>query len=996
MQAHWLLVVVGSLSLAAGPAAQEQEKKVSERRGPLSPAEAAATFVTPADLRVDQVLAEPLVKQPVSLSFDEKGRLWVVNYEQYPYPAGLKILSRDKYWRVVYDRMPPPPPHHVPGKDRITIHEDSDGDGVFDTHRVFVAGLNIATACARGRGGVFVLNPPYLLFYPTKGNADQPTGPPLVLLQGFGIEDCHSTANSLCWGVDGWLYGTHGSTVSANITRPGVKEAPIQMIGQHVWRYHPEKKIFEVFAEGGGNAFGVEIDSLGRIFSGHNGGDTRGFHYVQGGYYRKGFDKHGVLANPFAFGFFEAMAHNKAQRFSHTFVINEADGLPARYRGKLFAVCPLQGHVMMSEVLPDRSSVQTRDLEPILTTSDAWFRPVDIKPGPDGSLYIADFYEQHIAHLRHYEGLIDPNTGRVYRIAARDARFRKPPDLGALSATELIEVLKSDNRWARQTALRLLGDRRDPTIIPKLRQLLLDGKGPFALECLWALNLCGGFSGDVAMLGLVHPEAAVRAWTVRLLGDERQVSPLLAGMLRDLAVRESSVFVRSQLAASARRLPAAQGLPIVRGLLQHDDDAADIHVPLLLWWAIEANCGRDREAVLELWRDSTLWRTKLAEGTILARLMKRFALAGTQKDLAACTELFRLAPEPRHGRILLKGFEEAFKGRSSAGLPADLVREIVKLGGGSLAFGVRLGKTEAIDQALAVVQDPKAPLEQRLELIEVLGEIRQPRCVPVLLALLDRKENEAVTRSVLTALQGYAEERIGAEVVKRYATLPDELRDSAETLLLSRREWSRQWLAAVAQGLIPSKAIPRSTVRQLLLLNDDAINRLVRQLWGDVQGATTQEMQAEINRLLQIVGTGRGDPLPGKKLFTAKCAACHTLHAQGGAVGPDLTSYQRDDAANLMLHIVNPNAEIREGFETHVIVTESGRTLHGIIVEKDPRVVVVRTADGQRVVVPKDEIESQRIAGTSLMPEGLLQGLSDQDVRDLFAYLRSSQPLNYK
>lgn len=989
-----LLLLSASLFVLIGPFTA-QEKKPVERKHPLSPAEAIKTFKVPDDLRVDQVLAEPLVKQPLSLSFDEKGRLWVMNYEQYPYPAGLKILSRDKYWRVVYDKVPAPPPNHVRGKDRITFHEDIDGDGTYDKHSVFVDGLSIATSCARGRGGVFVLNPPYLLFYPTKNNADHPTGDPVVLLQGFGIEDCHSTANSLRWGVDGWLYGTHGSTVSANITRPGSKDPPIQMIGQHVWRYHPEKKVFEIFAEGGGNAFGVEIDALGRLYSGHNGGDTRGFHYVQGGYYRKGFEKHGVLANPFAFGFFEAMAHNKVQRFSHTFVINEADALPAKYRGQMFAVGPLQSHVMLSDVMPDRSSVQTKDIAPILTSSDAWFRPVDIKQGPDGALYVADFYENHIAHLRHYEGLVDNTTGRVYRIAAKGAKPAKLVDLGAKTSAELIEVLKSDNRWARHTALRLFGDRKDKSVIPALRQVLVASQGQMALEALWALNLSGGLTPDIAEKALSHPEPMVRAWTVRLLGDEKQVGPAMAKRMAEMAATDSSVQVRSQLAASAKRVPASAGLAIVRALLTRDEDAGDIHVPLLLWWAIEANCAKERDAVLDLFRDSTLWRGKLVEGAVLPRLMKRFALAGTQKDLLACTELFRMAPEKRHGQFLLKGFEEAFKGRSSAGLPPELFAEIAKLGGGSLAFGVRLGKEEAIIKALAVVQNPKAPAVDRVELIEILGETKQARCIPVLLGLLAAKQSDSITKSALTALQAYKDDRIGAEVVKRYPSFDGDLRETAETLLLSRREWSKQWLAAVDQGAIPTKAIPRATVRQMLLHDDDGIKSLVRKLWGDVKGATTAEMQQEINRQLQVVGAGGGDPLPGKKLFTARCATCHTLHALGGTVGPDLTTYKRDDAANLMLHIVNPNAEIREGFETHVIVTDSGRTLNGIVVEKDNRVVVLRTADGQRVVLPRDEIETQRVAGVSLMPEGALQGLSDQDVRDLFAYLRSSQPLNY-
>ncbi len=187
------------------------------------------------------------------------------------------------------------------------------------------------------------------------------------------------------------------------------------------------------------------------------------------------------------------------------------------------------------------------------------------------------------------------------------------------------------------------------------------------------------------------------------------------------------------------------------------------------------------------------------------------------------------------------------------------------------------------------------------------------------------------------------------------------------------------------------------TLRRLLLHRDEQIAKLIKKHWGEVKGTFPQEkMRKKIDRLASVVGTGKGDPYPGKKLYTAKCANCHTLHANGGIVGPDLTPFKRDDVPNLLLHIINPNAEIREGYESSVINTESGRTLTGIVIEKDTRVVVLRTSDGQRVVLPKDDIESMSVTGISLMPEGLLQGLSDQEVRDLFAYLRSGQPLNEK
>ncbi|MCI0641131.1 MAG: hypothetical protein L0Y70_18805, partial [Gemmataceae bacterium] len=542
----------------------------------LKPLDALKGFTVPDDLRIDLVLSEPEVKNPVAANIDEKGRLWVVNYLQYPNPAGLKRVSRDMFWRVVYDKVPPPPPNHFRGADRITVHVDTDGDGVFDKHHLFVDGLSITTAALPGRGGVWVLNPPYLLFYPAKGDGLKPSGDPVVHLEGFGIEDTHSVASSLHWGPDGWLYGAHGSTVTAQIRRPGDKTPIAQMIGQHIWRYHPEKKRFEVYGEGGGNAWGVEIDSLGRVYSGHNGGNTRGFHYVQGAYYRKGFEKHGQLSNPYSFGFFEHMKHNDVQRFSHTFAIYEAAAMPEKYRGKLFAVTPLQGQVMLNDVMPDRSSVQTRDIGIAAQTTDPWFRPVDIHHGPDGGLYVSDFSDAHIAHLRHFEGQIDRDCGRVYRLIGKDAKPHAPFDLSKKSTLELLEFLKHENRWFRETAQRVLGDRRDAGAIPTLTRWLQYERAQLALEALWALNHCGGFSDEVAEKALRHASPAVRGWAVRLLGDECRVGSKFAAMLADLARHEKDVTVHTQLACSARRLPAEEGLPIVRQLLVHDADASDI------------------------------------------------------------------------------------------------------------------------------------------------------------------------------------------------------------------------------------------------------------------------------------------------------------------------------------------------------------------------------------------------------------------------------------
>ncbi len=963
-------------------------------RGPLPPAVALKHFKTADDLEVEQVLAEPTVRQPVFVNFDERGRMWVVQYLQYPHPAGLKMLSRDKYWRSVYDKVPPPPPHHFRGKDRITIHEDTDGDGVFDKHTTFLDGLNIATAVAHGRGGVWVLNPPYLLFYRTNKDGDAALGDPEVHLEGFGLEDTHSVVNSLCWGPDGWLYAAQGSTVTGNVKRPRRDKTVVHSSGQLIWRYHPERRRYEIFAEGGGNAFGVEIDSKGRVFSGHNGGNTRGFHYVQGGYYQKGFSKHGPLTNPYAFGYFPAMRHPSVPRFSHTFTVYEAAALPQRYRGKLFAVTPLQSEVVLSDLFPDGSSLQTRDVSRPLTTDDSWFRPVDVKVGPDGAVYVADWYDGQINHYRNAEGQLDPSTGRVYRLKAKGARPVKALDLSRLSSVELVNRLADENRWVRQTVLRLLGDRKDRALVPLLKKRVRAENGQLALESLWALNLSGGFDEEAALVSLAHADPHVRAWTVRLLGDGGTVSPAQTRELVRLARTEPHPEVRSQLACSARRLPAASGLPVVRRLLARGEDVKDVHIPLLLWWVIEAKAESDRDAVLALFAEPEVWRLPMVEQHILGRLMRRYAQAGGRQNLLTCARLLEVAPEAGHAQKLLAGFEQAFAGRSLATLPDELIKAMAVRGGGSLSLRLRQGEGLAVDEALKLIRDGRTAAKERLRLLQILGEVRQPRAVPVLLDLAGKAKDEALRRAALAALQPYDDAGIGSAVVGLYPRLPRAVQAAAQALLLSRKTWTRQFLEAVDAGKVERGSIPLDAVRRMTVHRDDVIERLIARHWGKVQGATTAEMRQRIERLERVVRGGQGSPYGGKKLFEASCAKCHTLFGRGGQIGPDLTAYQRDDLSNMLLNIVNPSAEIREGFETHLIVTQDGRTLTGFVVERDNRVVVLRSAEGQDVRLERAGIEEMRALPQSLMPEGLLDALSDQQVRDLFAYLRSTQPLN--
>jgi putative membrane-bound dehydrogenase-like protein len=960
------------------------------------PADALAAFTVPDDLEVELVLAEPEVRQPISISFDERGRTWVVQYLQYPDPAGLKELSRDNFWRVVYDKVPPPPPNHFVGADRVTIHEDTDGDGRFDLHKAFLEGLSIVTSVARGRGGMWVLNPPYLLFYADRDNDDVPDGDPEVHLEGFGLEDTHSCTNSLCWGPDGWLYACQGSTVSGHVLRTGLDQQKdaVHSMGQLIWRYHPETRRYEVFAEGGGNAFGVEIDSRGRLYSGHNGGDTRGFHYVQGGYYQKGFAKHGPLSNAFAFGYFAAMKHASVPRFTHTFVIYEGAALPEAHAGRLFGVAPLQSHVVESRLEADGSSFRTTDVGHPITTTDSLFRPVDIKVGPDGAIYVADMHEGHIAHLRHHEGKIDRTTGRIWRLKAKGAPPALPVDLAVRSSAELAALLRHPNKWTRTTALRLLADRRDAGAVDTLAAMLNEAEEVTALNALWGLYACGAFDDGLALRCLAHPAPHVRAWAVRVLGDERRVSPALAGRLAEMAANEPSVEVRSQLASSARRLPAEQGLPIVRALVARDEDADDIHVPLLLWWALEAKAAGEREAVLALFDDPALWQRPMVRTHLLHRLMRRYAAGQSRVDLLTCARLFRMAPDADRAKDLLRGFEEAFQGRSLAAVPEELAVELAKVGGQSVVLGLRQGRPEAISQALAVIGDPSADKDQALLYVAILGEVRTPQAVPALLGVVARSSDEALRMAALAALSAYDDPAIAPAVIERYGEFSADVQSVAHSLLAGREASAVALLVAVDAGRIDPATVPRDVVRKLTIYRDERIAPLIARHWGTIEGATTSQMQAAIARLEAAAAGGPGDRYAGKKLFAASCGKCHVLFDQGGKIGPDLTAFKRDDVGRMLASIVNPSAEVREGFETFLAVTDDGRAVTGFLVDKDDQVIVLRGTDGQNVSLAAEEIDEIAQQRKSLMPEGLLDPLSDQQVRDLLAYLQSGQPLN--
>jgi len=1028
-------------SSAAGNAEVERIMREFQGRGdlgdnsrPTPPAETLQKFQLLPDLQLDLVAAEPDVMQPLYLWFDERGRMWLVEYRQYPFPAGLKIVRYDQYLRAVFDNVPKPPPHHVPGADRVSVFEDTDGDGQYDSHKTVLDGLNIATSVVTGYGGIWVMNPPYLLFYPDADGDDIPDGNPEVKLSGFGLQDTHAVANSLSWGPDGWLYGANGSTTTGDVQ--AAHGRIVRFEGQCIWRFHPRTNVFELFAEGGGNTFSLEFDDAGRAFSGTNASRTRGMFYPQGSYGEKNFGKHGPLSNPYAFGYFPHMQHaGDGDRFAQTFVLYSGTALPARYQGQIIAANALHNRIWASRLIPQGSTYRTED-EPVMCTSeDRWFRPVDLKLGPDGAIYLADWYDTRLTH-------VDPRdtwhkqSGRIYRLRGANMTPQPAARLDQMSDAALLALLVHPNKWQRQTAVRVLGERllgtsrqaASTTTLSDL-QARCTADQPEALEALWALQWGNKLQESLNRQLIVHPQPDVRRWAIRLLGDRRSISEETGRQLARQARLEPDVQVRSQLASTARRLETVHALPILEALLTHAADVEDPHLPLMVWWALETHLNSrprtddphlgvslktaaddsPRQQVLQWLQQPEHWQSPLFAQAIAPRLLRRLAqetvaLAADQQHWEECEQVLALAPSTELRQVLLAGFLEAFQGQDLSRLPEGLKQALVeqqsRFGKSDLLLGLRLKDPVATKAAFQAMRSEKTHPVSRLLLLSACGELDLPDSVPTLMQVLN-SPSSAVKKQALQSLSRYQDPRIPVAICKAYQSSlssEDDQRGTALRVLVSRPEWAAALLSEIEEHRIAVSDVPVDLQQQLRLHRQPELQQRINRIWGQVRasGPEKKQFMDQVHRLLAQQNspdaTNASSATLGQALFRQHCGTCHTLFGEGGSLGPNLTGYERSNLDFLLLAIIDPSAGIREEFTQFQVVTTDGRILTGLLTDQTPVTITLRVSQEQTVTLRREDVEVLQAMATSLMPEGLLQKLDEKQILDLFAFLMAPVP----
>ena len=941
----------------------------------LTPAEAVAAMTVPEGFRVELVAAEPDVHQPVAFTIDERGRLWVA--EAYSYP----------------EKRP-----EGEGRDRILILADEDGDGSFESRRVFLEGLNLVSGLEVGFGGVWIGQAPELLFVPDRDRDDLPDGAPQVLLDGWGLEDTHETLNAFTWGPDGWLYGCHGVFTHSRVGAPGTADDQRVPIDAGIWRFHPTRHDFEVFAWGTSNPWGIDFDDHGQAFATacvipHL------FHIVQGGRYQRQagehFDAHvyreiGTIADHRHYvGEWSHVGNlrSNAAGGGHAHcgaMIYLGDSFPEEYRGRMF-FNNVHGNRVNTDILERRgSSFIGRHGPDFLLANDRWFRGVNLRMGPDGSVFLIDWYDEQACHTS-LVGAWDRGNGRIYRISYGDAPYAAV-DLSQASPKELAQLQLDANEWKVRTARRLLQERGGDLATRKnLLQIVERHPAPDRrLRALWALHASDNLDQSTLLGLLGDPEEHLRAWAVQLLCESKHPSRTARDAFASMAIRDPSPLVRSFLASALQRLPLANRWPLAESLAARSEDADDPNLPALLWYGVEPLVTVDPERALQLAR-----RTKLKD---LAHFIWRRAAVEVEAHDGLLRALSDLADDGEQRRVL-DAMVQTLSDRPGMESPASwatvrdelLASEDPQLRERANLVGAFFGDASCFAALRTQLLDTQAPYDRRRLAHLGLGRGKDPELGATLLELLDDSE---LRGEALRGLAACNQPEISSSILARWADFDESARMDAVTTLVARRTWAGDLLDALEDGRVPRSALTAQALRTLAQHADVQLQQRLEKVWG-VFRPTAEEQRAAIARWMERLTPDKlagADLAHGRDVYARTCQRCHVLWDEGGTIGPEITGANRKDLAYLLENVLDPSAQIPLEYRATLVRTVDGRLLTGIRSGEAQGVVRLAT-ENEVVVLDPDEIEELRLETASMMPEGQLETLTESEVCDLFAYL---------
>jgi putative membrane-bound dehydrogenase-like protein len=934
----------------------------------LKPAETVAKFQVPPGYHAELFAGEPDVINPIAFTIDERGRVWVVECFEYPSrtPKGKKP------------------------RDRIKILEDTNGDGKCDKVTVWAEGKDLpigwdlASGIEVGNGGVYLGAPPYLFFL-EDSNGDGKCDKQTVLLKGFGSQDTHETLNTFQWGPDSKLYGLHGVFTVSEVN--GVKMTAA------VWRYDTRSKKFEVFAEGTSNPWGMDFDTHGQCHLvccviPHM------FHIVPGGTYLR---QAGFSLNPYAYGLLPQSCdhtHHQESGWAHAGLLYmDGDHVPENHRGTLL-MGSIHGCSIKQDFVRDNGSTYvTTHGKDFLVSGDKNFRPINLRWGPDGSIYVIDWHDQNPCHQALPDSW-DQERGRIYKLVRNGSKPVLPGDLGKKSGKELVEMLKKDNPWWHRTALRLLAEGKGREVAAELREMATKSADHgHRLRGMWALHGSGIYSEELAALALDDADRWVRCWGVRLLGESGEVSEALLKRLAALAESEKAPQVRLQLASTAQRLKGRGVLPLVHSLMKHKEDAKDAFLPLMLWLAYEPLIGNEKSASLD-WLKKNAAGNALVTTEIVPRTIRRLVSTGKDEDLLACIEFLGQVQDSGVREYALSGFVEGMKDKTvqppqqwQAVFARLLQDSNPKVGELARKLAVNFQDKEVVQLALKRAQDGGLSQQMRLGAIRDLALAQPMEASEILLRLLkDGKEDEAIRAEACRALGYFEGSALGKEVLRGWKSYPPRVRSEAVNLLSGRKTWAAELLKAVEKKQVPKEELHNNIILRIHAFNDPQLNKTVETVWGSFR-QTPEDLLKLIDSVRADLDKGPVSFERGRKVFENQCAKCHKFEGKGTEVGPQLDGAARD-IEYLLGNILDPNRVVGEPYYTRLVELKNGQIETGLLQGEDGDSITLKGENNNLKVIQKKDIADKILVQTkSLMPEGLANNMTRQDVGDLIRYV---------
>ncbi len=990
----------------------------------LMPAEdAAKAFGVPEGFRVSVFACEPDVQNPIAMAWDARGRLWIA--ENYTYAESKQRFQLDL-------------------RDRVVIFDNTTGDH-FQTRTVFTDNVQMLTGIEIGHDGVWLMCPPKLIFIPDRDRDDVPDGPGEVVLDGFEVSQAnyHNFANGLKFGPDGWLYGRCGGSCPGRIGLPGTPDQRRLVLEGGIWRYHPADKAVEVLTTGTTNPWGHDWNDVGEMFyvntvNGHL------WHMIPGAHFMRPFtldpnqrvyeliDFH---ADHWHFdtgaGWTrsrEGAANEYGGGHSHIgAMIYQGGNWPEQYRGHLFTLNQ-HGRRANQEILnradpPPKNGDAGADVygsgyvakhgKDILLAADPWFRGIDLSSGPDGSVFVLDWSDTGECH--EHTG-VHRTSGRIFKIKYQGGNHseRDAIDYRTLSADQLADAhgASFQDSWTRrQIRLALTMHAREGADLDSANaKLKIDLQDPMTLQqqvqTLLTLHLTGGINRHDLRQRLTDDNEYVRAWAIRLLTETWPIDDALGPAWRsqadakriDAEAREllpifkklasevkSTAFVRLALASTLQRLPVPLRAELAQQLVTHASDANDHNLPKMIWYGLIPTVQFHAEQ--------------------LVHVAEACKLPDTLKYIARClAEEIEKQPRPLNQLIdavadskdlafqvtVLSGISGGLKGWQKAPKPESWDR-VAKLDSPelkqlvldlSVVFGdgralndvkqIALGRTDA---------EPSVRLSALETLIQAEPEDLREICEQL---LKDQHMNVVAARG----LSKFDDPSIGKAIVDRYRSFRAPYRPQVMSILSSRASFAAAMLNGIREGKIDRGDLSAYQVRQIHNMGDEALSKMIGEVWGEVRESPEEKRQAISNwkESLTPQVLANSNKSAGRQLFTKHCQNCHRLYGEGGKVGPDLTGSGRSNLDYLLSNVIDPSAVVDKDYRMSILLTDDDRIISGLVTSETDKVISIQTAT-EALTIEKESVLERKITENSSMPDGVLDTLSADQVRFLIGYL---------